>query len=73
MLGLTWQWKEGPCTGLPSLTEQTQWLIRPLQPPSGGTLKCLVFELKLQSLRLLSGGASTWCYVVHLTKWRMLT
>lgn len=24
--------------GLPSSTEQTQWLIRPLQPPSGETL-----------------------------------
>ncbi len=53
---LIWQQTEGPCTGLPSLTEQTQWLIRPLQPPSGKTLKCRVFELKLKSLRRLSGG-----------------
>lgn len=44
---LTWQHKEGPSTGLPALTSQTQWLIRPLQPPSGKTLKCLVFELEL--------------------------
>lgn len=70
---LTWQWKEGPCTGLPLLTEQTQWLIRPLQPPSGETLKCLVFEMKLQSLKLLPGGGSAWCSVVYLIKWRMLT
>lgn len=72
-LELTWQWKEGPCTGLPSLTEHTQWLIRPLQPPSGETLKYVVFELKLQSLRLLPGGARAWCSVVYQTKWRMLT
>lgn len=65
ILMFTWQWNEGPRTGLPSLTEQTQWLIRSLQPPSGKTLKCLIFELKLnlQSSRLLPGGARTWWFI----------
>lgn len=35
---LTWQRQEGPRTRLPSLTRQTRWIIRPLQPPAVKTV-----------------------------------
>lgn len=41
---------------LPSLTRQTQWLIRPLQPPPVKTLTCLISDWGLQTFQLLSGG-----------------
>lgn len=66
-LEITWQWKEGPCTGLPSLTEQTQRLIR---PPSTETLKCWHFELKHQSLKLFPGASYS---VADLTRWTTLS
>lgn len=50
---LTWQRQEGPRARLPSLTRQTQRIIRPLQPPPVKTVTRLLFEWSCYSCFLV--------------------